>query len=124
MNQAQINGGKIGAAMKCPCGKSITTKFGKLCDTCRREARRIGGLKGVAIRDGKYAYSEREKVKQTERRTAQYQVLMTAKCPACGNLHMTMLSPNQIEPGKLPRIYCPQHEKRRNISEAYYGRCL
>lgn len=58
MNPTQSNGGKIGAAKICACGKSIITKFGKLCDACRYEARRIGGLKGVAIRDGKYAYTD------------------------------------------------------------------
>jgi hypothetical protein len=82
--QAQINGGKIGAA--------ITN------------------------------YKRREKVKQAERRTSLAPVATACKCPACWTIHMVMLAPAEV--GKfMPRLFCPQHEKRRNLSEAYvYGR--
>jgi hypothetical protein len=77
-----------------------------------------GGKRGAAVTN----YKRREAVKQAERRTAEMAVAVKARCPATLHDWIAMLPPSQVEKGKLPRIYCPQHESRRNISEAYYGR--
>ncbi len=91
------------------CGRPVERPHGKLCEPCRLERLRHGGKSSAA----RLNYAKREKVKREQRRTLLTAVPVTAKCPKCGNLHTVKLAPAQVEKGKLPRLYCPQHEGNR-----------
>lgn len=78
-----------------------------------------GGRRGAAVTN----YKRRERLKQAERRTQETPLPTLARCPATLHEWIAMLPPSQVEKGKIPRLYCKQHENRRNLSESYvYGR--
>jgi len=101
----------------CKCGQPVHSRYGRLCTACLFSVRSAAGKSNAS----RINYAKREKAKQAERRTATTQVPCYCKCPTCHCLHVVPLAPSQIEEGKIPRLYCPLHEGRRNMSEAYTG---
>lgn len=90
----------------CSCGQPVTSRYGRLCPACLFSARsKAGKMMKQAVRERK--------------RKPPNVVAVLARCPATLHDWIAMLPPSMVEPGKLPRIYCQQHENRRSISEAY-----
>lgn len=97
----------------CDCGSEITTRYGKLCDECLFLARSRGGksVTGRKMKGSSKDGAGRHKAG----------VPVRAKCPVCQKMHTVELAPAEIEKGKIPRIYCKQHDYNRSRSILTYG---
>jgi hypothetical protein len=90
----------------CACGLPVDSRYGILCRSCLHKARSNAGK------------TQRQKTGNRKSIYAQKKKLTMAKCPACQIMHPIVAD---YEEGKVPRIYCPKHRLRQEISEIHPG---